>query len=64
MRRQGGFTLLELLAAVLVFGLMGAMAYRGLIAVVNAEDTLREEARVLRDAASRSIAHRASRRFV
>ncbi len=38
MRRQRGFTLLELVVAIAIFGLMSAMAYSGLASVLNTRE--------------------------
>lgn len=39
-RHQHGFTLIEMLVAVAIFGLMAAMAYGGLSAVLNTRDSV------------------------
>ena len=44
-RRARGFTLIELLAALLVLALLALMAYRGLGAVLDSRDHVREETR-------------------
>lgn len=44
MRRQRGFTLLELLVALAIFGLVSAMAYGGLQSVLAARDQTRQQA--------------------
>jgi len=47
MRRSAGFTLLEVLVALLAFGIMSGIAYQGLISVSVTDETLDEEARAL-----------------
>ena len=42
-RRQQGFTLLELVAAVAVFAIMGTMAYGGLVSMARNQQILSEE---------------------
>ena len=42
-RRSGGFTLIELLVALLILALLALMSYRGLGAVLDARDHVRQE---------------------
>lgn len=49
MKRQGGFTLLELLAAIVVFGVMSAIAYQGLVSVAVTDETLEEDGHAMAD---------------
>lgn len=48
-RRQGGFTLLEMLIAMAVFAIMSLVAYQGLRAVLSADHVTREQAQRLAD---------------
>lgn len=41
--RQGGFTLIELLSALLILSLLAVMSFRGLGAVLDARDQVRQE---------------------
>ncbi len=49
MRRQQGFTLLELLVAMAVFAIMSVVAYQGLRSVLQVNEVSREHAQVLAD---------------
>ncbi|NLC01615.1 MAG: type II secretion system minor pseudopilin GspJ, partial [Pseudomonas formosensis] len=48
-KRQGGFTLLEMLIAMAVFAVMSMVAYQGLRAVLDADHITREQAQRLAD---------------
>ncbi|MDX1571611.1 MAG: type II secretion system minor pseudopilin GspJ [Xanthomonadales bacterium] len=49
MRRQHGFTLLEVLVAVVVLSVMGLIAYQGLIGMAAGHQALKREADAFRD---------------
>src|SRR5690606_22350959 len=48
-KRQGGFTLMEMLIAMAVFAVMSMVAYQGLRAVLDADHITREQAQRLAD---------------